>query len=278
MDSRFKIHDHVEGAFHYLVNMLCRRWPRPVPRRHLLAACRIISHRGEHDNTSCFENTLPAFDKAAAAGVWGIELDVRWTRDLVPVVFHDADTRRLFNAPDKIRHLTADALKRRFPIIPTLSEVVDRYGGKRHLMMEIKAEAYPRPADQSRRMQRLLGHLSPAKDFHLMSLNPSMFAYFDFLPATAFVPIARLRIDRLSRLVKANGWGGIAGHYLFTTRSLINRHHALGQRIGTGFADSPYCLYRDVSRGVDWIYSNRAADMQAICHRRLGSRHHSNQK
>jgi glycerophosphoryl diester phosphodiesterase len=239
-----------------------------MPRRHLLHACRIISHRGEHDNTSCFENTLPAFDKAAAAGVWGIELDIRWTRDLIPVVFHDADTRRLFNAPVQIRRLTADALKERFPMIPTLSEVIDRYGGRLHLMIEIKAEAYPRPTDQSQRMQRLLGHLSPSKDFHLMSLKPSMFAYFDFLSTAAFIPIARLRIDRFSRLAKANGWGGIAGHYLFTTRSLIKRHHQLGQRIGTGFVDSPNCLFRNVSRGVDWIYSNRAAALQAICRQR----------
>ena len=257
--------DRVETLFHRIVNAVCRRWPQSVPRRHHLRTCRIISHRGEHDNRACVENTLAAFDQAAAAGVWGIELDVRWTRDLIPVVFHDAGTGRLFNAPVQICQLTMDDLRARFPLIPTFSEVIDRFGGKRHLMIEIKVEIYPRPADQSRHMKRLLEHLAPGKDFHLMSLNPSMFAFFDFLPARTLIPIARFHIDHLSRLARANGWGGIAGHYLFMPRRLINYHHRLDQRIGTGFADSRNCLYRSVSRGVDWIFSNRAAAMQAIC-------------
>ena len=265
MGSAQKMHQ-IEGVFHRLADMLCRRWPRPVPRRHLLRACRIISHRGEHDNASCFENTLPAFDRAVKAGVWGIELDLRWTRDLIPVVFHDPDTLRLFNDPVQIRHLTTNMLKARFPLIPTLSEVIERYGGKHHLMIEIKAETYPRPFVQSRRMQWLLRHLAPGGDFHLMSLDPCMFACFDFLPTTTFIPIARLRIDLFSRLAKANGWGGVAGHYLFAPTGLISRYHELGKQVGTGFVDSRNCLHREVSRGVDWIFSNRAAAVQAICH------------
>ncbi len=256
---------HLEDAFHHLINAIFRKWPHPTPSRHRLRTCRIISHRGEHDNQTRFENTLPAFDRAAAAGVWGIELDVRWTQDWVPVVFHDGDTRRLFNEPARLRHMTVDTLKNRFPLIPTLAEVVDRYGGRQHLMIEIKTENYPRPAVQSRRLQKVFIHMAPGLDFHLMSLDPSMFAGLDFLPATTFIPIARVRMDRFRRLAATNGWGGVAGHYLFTTNGMINRHHALGQRIGTGFIDSRNCLYRDVSRGVDWIFSNRAAAMQAIC-------------
>ncbi|WP_319405047.1 glycerophosphodiester phosphodiesterase family protein [uncultured Desulfosarcina sp.] len=257
--------ERVEGVFHRLVDGACRRWPRPAPPPHLLKSCRIISHRGEHDNHSRFENTLAAFDAAADAGVWGIELDLRWTRDRVPVVFHDPDTRRLFNEDIKISHMALDILKEKFPLIPTLSEVVDRYGGRLHLMMEIKTEPYPNPAVQGRRLQQRLKNLAPGKDFHLMGLHPEMFGYFGFLPAKAFVPIARIRIDRFSRMAAAHRWGGIAGHYLLTTHGLLARHHQLDQGVGTGFADSRRCLFREVARGVDWIFSNRAAEMQAIC-------------
>ena len=257
--------DQMEKVFHRLVNERFRKWPRPAPRRHQLRTCRIISHRGEHDNRSCFENTMAAFERAAKAGVWGIELDLRWTRDLVPVVFHDPDTRRLFHQPAQLRHLTANALGDRFPLIPTLEDVIGRFGGRQHLMLEIKAETYSRPAIQSRHMQHLLRHLTPGQDFHLMALDPSLFAHFDFLPPTAFIPIARLRIDRFSRQATKMKWGGIAGHYLAATRNLIRRHHAQGQQIGTGFVDSRNGLYREVSRGVDWIFSNRATAMQAMC-------------
>jgi glycerophosphoryl diester phosphodiesterase len=257
--------NRAEGAFHRLAGRLVRRWPRPAPPPHILTNCRLVSHRGEHDNRTCLENTLAAFDKAAEAGVWGLEMDVRWTRDLVPVVIHDAQTGRLFERNVAIGQMDIDTVKKVFPQIPTLAEVVARYGGRRHLMLEIKAEPYPRPADQSRFMRRQLQHLEPGRDFHLMSLEPGMFGYFDFLPGNVFVPIARLRIDRFSRLAASRGWGGLAGHFLVAANGLIRRHHELGQRLGTGFADSRACLYREAARGVDWIFSNRAVEMQAVC-------------
>lgn len=258
----------VESVFHRCVDVFFRRWPRPAPPTHRLNACRIISHRGEHDNHTVLENTLAAFDTAAASGIWGIEMDVRWTRDLLPVVVHDADTGRLFDKRSGIGQLTLDRLRYEFPLIPTLAEVVVRYGGRFHLMLEIKAEPYPRPAVQARRMREHLRQLAPATDFHLMGFDPDMFAYFDFLPPAAFVPIARLRIDRFSRLAARHGWGGLAGHYLAVATGTIRSHHRLGQRIGTGFADSRGCLYREAARGVDWIFSNRAAEMQALCRAR----------
>ena len=168
-----------------------------------------------------------------------------------------------------------DTIKKKFPLIPTLSEVVDRYGGRLQLMMEIKTEPYPKPSIQSRRMKKELRYLTPRKDFHLMSLHPDMFGYFAFLPAKAFVPIARIRIDRFSRMAAAHQWGGLAGHYLLATHGLLNRHHQLGQGIGTGFADSRHCLFREVNRGVDWIFSNQAARMQAICGGAQGTGHNT---
>ena len=248
-----------------MVNAVVRRWPSPAPSARRRQACRIVSHRGEHDNRHRMENTLKAFDAAADAGVWGIELDVRWTGDLIPVVFHDADTQRLFGEQRIIGRTRLETLRVVMPSIPTLADVIDRYGGRQHLMIEIKAEPYSRPALQARRMHRLLANLSPGRDFHLMSLHPAMFACFDFLPPHAFLPIAQLRMDRISRMALKNGWGGVAGHYLMTTKGVIDRHHRTGQRVGSGFADSPHSLYREIRRGVDWLFSNRAAAMRAVC-------------
>ncbi|MFO7714064.1 glycerophosphodiester phosphodiesterase [Desulfosarcina sp.] len=264
-NRKIRLEEKVEGVFHRLVDAFYRRWPCPPPPLPLLKSCRIISHRGEHDNLSRVENTLPAFDAAAEAGVWGLELDVRWTRDLFPVVFHDPDTQRLCNQAVWIGRTRLDAIRNQFPWIPTLPEVIDRYGGRLHLMIEIKGEHYPTPSVQSRRMRDCLEDLAPGEDFHLMALQPDKFGYFGFLPANAFVGIARMRMDRLSRMAADHRWGGLAGHYLLTTKAMLARHHGLGQGVGTGFADSRRCLFREAARGVDWIFSNRAAEMQAIC-------------
>ena len=52
-----------------------------------------IAHRGCMEAGP--ENSLTAFEEAAALGAGGVEMDVRRTRDGKLVVFHDADVRRL---------------------------------------------------------------------------------------------------------------------------------------------------------------------------------------
>ena len=54
----------------------------------------VIAHRG--DSVHAPENSLAAFDLALSQGADGIELDVRSSKDNIPVVFHDASLRRIF--------------------------------------------------------------------------------------------------------------------------------------------------------------------------------------
>ena len=42
---------------------------------------------------------MDAFVLAEEKGVFGIELDFRWTKDLVPVVVHDPDLCLLYTSP-----------------------------------------------------------------------------------------------------------------------------------------------------------------------------------
>ena len=68
--------------------------PQQTPTLEKLGQCKIISHRGQHDNQEIFENTLTAFDHALETdGIWGIELDFRWTKDLYPVVSQFLETK-----------------------------------------------------------------------------------------------------------------------------------------------------------------------------------------
>lgn len=104
-----------------------------------------IAHRGLHDKRNgIYENTLPAFEKAVNAG-YGIELDVRLTKDGIPVVFHDASLKRLCGADVFIEELTFAELQNYFvgkseEKIPTLKEVLALVEGKVPLLIEIKAE------------------------------------------------------------------------------------------------------------------------------------------
>jgi glycerophosphoryl diester phosphodiesterase len=47
-------------------------------------------------------------------------------------------------------------------------------------------------------------------------------------------------------------------------RALIARHKACGQKVGTAYPASRNCLFREINRGVDYIFSNNAGELQAI--------------
>lgn len=200
-------------------------------------------------------------------GGWGLEFDVRWTRDLNPVVIHDPDLNRVFGMDLVVGRTTLSELQARCPLIPTLEEVVRRYGKRLHLMIEIKSEAYPRPRTQNLRFGNILSNLSPCKDYHLISLNPGVFSIFDTMPPEVFIPIAELNTPAMSRLALKKGYGGLAGHFVLIGRGKINAHQSAGQGVGTGFVDSESCLYRELNRGVDWIFSNQAVSLQRLCSR-----------
>ena len=81
----------------------------------------ILSHRGFHERAP--ENTLAAFDAAAALGVDGIETDIRLSADAQLVLFHD----RL--APDgrPVASLARDELSRLVGYeVPTLESALAR--------------------------------------------------------------------------------------------------------------------------------------------------------
>lgn len=251
-------------ALQRMVDAVYKYKPEPVPGKDRLMQCKIISHRGEHDNRVVFENTIEAFELAKDAGVWGIELDVRWTRDLKPVVFHDDHTGRLYGDKKYISQTDFMDLRTRFPQVPALEEVIQLYGGRLHLMVEIKKEQYPDPRRQRRTLQDLFSSLSPHDDYHLISLSPEIFEVFDFLPRSACFPIAEFNIRQMSRLAIKKGYGGVLGHYLLTTQSILREHREIGQRIGTGYIGSKNCLFHEMNRNIEWIFSNSAVKIQTI--------------
>ncbi|MGD2030500.1 MAG: glycerophosphodiester phosphodiesterase family protein, partial [Desulfobacterales bacterium] len=174
-----------------VIDGLYAHLPQPIPDKERLKHCKIVSHRGEHDNKKVFENTISAFDRVKKAGVWGIEFDIRWTKDLQPVVFHDTNLQRLFKSDIEVNKVTLAELKKHCHLIPSLSEVIQKYGKTLHLMVEIKEEEYPDPVYQNHVLKNLFYPLTPQVDFHFISLRPEMFRLIDFVPSSTFLPSAR---------------------------------------------------------------------------------------
>lgn len=254
----------LEPAFHRVVDFFYHYLPQPFPGAERLRRCKIVSHRGQHDTPGVRENTLAAFEIARSCGVWGIELDIRWTRDLVPVVTHDPDLRRVFQLPLRVAALSFSELRARAPLVPSLAEVVAACGRRQHLMIDLKQEAFPDPPRQRRRLADELAALSPGRDYHFLSLSPALFDTFGIAPPQTYLPVGQGGLGALSRLALRHRYGGLTGHYLLLSDRLIARHQQAAQATGTGFVASRNCLFRELNRGVDWIFSNHAARLQAI--------------
>ncbi|MEM8659767.1 MAG: glycerophosphodiester phosphodiesterase family protein [Pseudomonadota bacterium] len=237
---------------------------RSLPARERLDNCRIVSHRGEHDQRNIKENTQAAFRRAHANGVWGIELDIRFTVDDIPVICHDPDLYRVFGLRFTVATQTLDQLQAICPEVPTLDAVIEEFGGKLHLMLETKSEAWPRQQKRQAALQSRLAKLRPVDDFHLLSLDPDMFQRFGFLPPHCMLPVAELNIRKMSQLALKRGYAGLSGHYLLLNERLRERHAAAGQSVGTGFPNSENCLRRELNRGIDWIFSNDAVKLESL--------------
>ncbi|TCD16415.1 glycerophosphodiester phosphodiesterase [Oricola cellulosilytica] len=239
--------------------------PRRKPCNAAMEQCKIVSHRGQHDkNTTARENTLAAFEAARAGGVWGIETDIRWTADLVPVLIHDPDTARVFGPKVTAADVTFAELRAAVPDVPSLAELVTRFGGNTHLMLELKAEIFPEIESQKRILREHLAGLEPGRDYHILALDPGLFETLGIEPRSCCLSVALENMAEIHRRTLGTPYGGITGHYLLLNGAIRRAHEAEGRRVGTGFVASRNCLCREINREVEWIFSNDAVAMQKI--------------
>lgn len=140
---------------------------------------RRIAHRGLHDNKGdAPENSLAAFAKAIQGG-YGMELDVRLSKDGIPMVVHDATLRRVAGVNRKVADLTAEEI-RAYPLfdtdqrVPTLEEALTLIDGKVPLVVEIKGGG-----DDDALCQKTMAELKKYQgDYVVISFSPFVLQWF----------------------------------------------------------------------------------------------------
>lgn len=128
----------------------------------------VIAHRGASADRP--ENTFAAFDEALRQGADGIEIDVQLSRDGVPVVYHDRTLARAGGGRRRVASLDAAELRAldaghrsggrfRGEPVPTLQEVLRRYGRRTRLLVEIKTREGRRAAERHQALARAVAQL-----------------------------------------------------------------------------------------------------------------------
>ena len=165
----------------------------------------LISHRGIHNNTSIYENTLEAF-KLAIKKKYTIELDVHLTKDNQIVVFHDYNTKRIIGKNDIIEETTYKELNNQKIIhIPTLQEVLNLVNGKVPLLIEIKQQNKVGPLEETL-MNVLKGYQG---DYAIQSFNVMTLLWFkknypNILRGQLSYTYRKIRMNKITKILLKN--------------------------------------------------------------------------
>jgi glycerophosphoryl diester phosphodiesterase len=234
--------------------------PRKKPTACAAVKSKLIAHRGAHNKAKgIFENTMEAFVEAERLGCFGVELDVHATNDNVIVVNHDPTLERIWGHAVSINQLSFEALRALEPSIPTLEEVLNRFGNSMHWFIEVKTPFHAEDA-----LFETLKNLTPSKDYHLLSLEEPFFASLQHFPKEALllVPVHN-NVASFCSLCLEKDYAGVLGNYLLLTDKKIQSLLNAGKDVGVGFVNSKFSLYRELSRNIPWIFSDNVEEVRS---------------
>ena len=140
----------------------------------------LFGHRGAAGEAP--ENTLPAFQRALEAGMDGIELDVLRCASGEVVAVHDLTLQRVASGRGRFQHYTYAELQKldvgshfseKFAgeRIPRLEEVLDQFGNKMWLDLELKGRSLRTDGIEAA-VLRLLKERNLLENVILSSFNP----------------------------------------------------------------------------------------------------------
>lgn len=244
-------------------------WRHFRPKRsssHIVSSVKIVAHRGAWKRSGLIENTLPAFQAAVDAGCWGVEFDVRALKDGTLVVHHDDSLIRTFGRELRLSQISLSHLRHEAPLVPTLNEVIQTFGGQTHLMIELKGALTDWGPTSFMQLRTQLNELTCGRDFHLMSLDVEFLRHL-----TAQIPeyrmgivgIATTDLQSVAAAVQREKWAALTAHWLLLSRNTINILHQNHQLCGTGYSDSKEVFLRECTRDIDWIFTNHGHEAPA---------------
>ncbi|MFF5448345.1 glycerophosphodiester phosphodiesterase [Streptomyces sp. NPDC012888] len=210
-----------------------------------------VAHRG--DPYRVRENTLDSIRSAFARGADAVEIDVRLTRDGVPVLLHDDSLRRLWRADVPLSGMTAAQLRELTGgRVPTLREALQAAGAGR-VMIDLpgaSAEAVRTVVGQVRECgarDRTYYCAGPTTMLAVRAADPGAEIALTW---TTLSPPRRVLLDAV-----APRW--LNYRFGLVTPELTGALHRDGLLVSAWTADTRRTMRRLLAAGVDSITTNR---------------------
>ncbi|MFD9301131.1 glycerophosphodiester phosphodiesterase [Streptomyces sp. NPDC060048] len=217
-----------------------------------------VGHRG--DPYRVRENTLASIRSAFDYGADAVEIDVRMTRDGVPVLLHDEDLKRLWGHDVRLDAVTAPQLKELTGgAVPTLRDALTAAGDGR-VMLDL-------PGATAETVRTVVGQVREcgARDRTYYCAGPNtMLAVRAADPGaeialtwTTLSPPRRVLIDAVAPSL-LNYRFGLVG------RELVDALHRDGLAVSAWTPDTKRSMRAMITAGVDSITTNRVDVLTAL--------------
>jgi glycerophosphoryl diester phosphodiesterase len=206
----------------------------------------VFAHRGLHDDAR--ENSLAAFAAAVAAGVDGIETDVRLTKDGVAVLFHDPRVGRR-----KVAAMTRAELSRAAGYrVASLDEALARFD----VLWDVEVKS----RDAVGATVAALRRHAKTRRFFVTSFRKDVVARLAHLLPDA--DVGRI-VERAPVGVRRTPGAVVVWRFSIATRRRVRRAQSRGQRVFVYGMKTPKQHARCVRAGVDGIITDRPELLRA---------------
>jgi len=200
----------------------------------------LLGHRGARAVHSVPENTIASFDLALEHGCDGIELDLRLTSDGRILVCHNVTTGKI---------TLARATARQLLHLPSLEDVLKRYGHRAFLDIELKVKGL-----ESKVLAELREH-AIATNYVVSSFIPEVI--MELKARSAVVPVGII-CQKASQLMR---WRELPVEYVIVHHSLLTRRlirliHTAGRKVFAWTVNHQKTMVCLANWGVDGLISD----------------------
>ncbi|MER6634443.1 glycerophosphodiester phosphodiesterase [Streptomyces microflavus] len=210
-----------------------------------------VGHRG--DPYRARENTLPSIRSALDRGADAVEIDVRVTRDGVPVLLHDATLERLWGQDRRVDRLThQEVLELTGGGVPTLAEALAA-AGEHRVMVDL-------PGSTDASVKKIVGTVRECgagdRAYYCASAD-AMLRVRTADPAAEIALTWTTLAPPRPVLLEAVKPRWLNYRFGLVSRELADRAHRDGLLVSAWTADTKRTMRRLIERGVDSITTNR---------------------
>ncbi|MCW8379131.1 glycerophosphodiester phosphodiesterase [Streptomyces justiciae] len=216
-----------------------------------------VAHRG--DPYRVRENTLDSLRSALDLGADAVEVDVRLTRDGVPVLLHDGTLKRLWEHDRPLLSLSSDEVRGLTDgKVPTLAEALAVVDGAR-LMLDLPGTPDVKAA---RRVVDVVREARAEDRVYYCAGAPAMLAVRAADPAAEIALTWTSLAPPRAALVDAVRPRWLNYRFPLVDKALAERVHRDGYLLSVWTPDTVRSMRRLITAGVDSITTNR---IDALC-------------